>query len=161
MKRSELEIDGRYVGPGGRCYEVVDLMPGWRISGSGEWVEDLSTRTRHMPGKGETQYRSNLAVKAYLVSQPGTAEEARTRAAVDPRKLTGPWADYEREKTTEEVERLHAQRLLTLLRRNMRKYPGYTLGPTSEYDVSKDGRTVTIPLEDLSALMGVAFGGGS
>jgi hypothetical protein len=161
MKRSELEIDGRYVGPGGRCYEIVDLAPGWRISGSGEWAEDPSTRTRHMPGKGETQYRSNLAVKAYLIACPGEPEEVRTRAAVDPRKLTGPWADYEREKTSEEVERLHAQRLLTLLRRNMRSYPGYTPGPMTKYDVSKDGRTVTIPLEDLSGLMDVAFGGGS
>ncbi len=160
MRRSELEIDGRYVGPGGRCYEIVDLTPGWRISGSGEWAEDLSTRTRHMPKKGETQYRSNLAVKAYLVSRPGEAEEDRTRAAVDPRKLTGPWADYEREKTSEEVDRLHAQRVLTLTKRNLRNYPGYAPGPTSEYDVSKDGRTVTIPLKDLSALLDVAFGGG-
>lgn len=158
MKRSELEIGGRYVGPGGRCYEIVDLSPGWRISGSGEWVEDTSTRTRHMPGRGETRYRANLSLKAYLVSCPGEPEEARTRAAVDPRKLSGPWSDFERKETSQEVERLHAERLLTLLRRNLRKYPGHTPAPVNEYDVSKDGRSVTVPLNDLSALMDMAFG---
>lgn len=158
MKRDELEVGGRYVGPGDRCYEIVDLSPGWRISGSGEWAEDTSTRTRHMPGRGETRYRSNLSLKAYLVSHPGDPQEARTRAAVDPRKLSGPWADFERKETSEEVERLHAQRLMTLLRRNLRTYPGYSPAPTTSYEVSKDGKSVTVPLEDLSALMDVAFG---
>lgn len=157
MKRSELEIGGRYVGPGDRCYEIVDLSPGWRINGSGDWVEDTSTRTRHMPGRGETRYRANLALKAYLLSRPGESDETRTRAAVDPRKLSGPWADFERRATSEEVERLHAQRLLTLLRRNLRTYPGYTPSPVEKYEVSKDGRSVTVPLGDLSALMDVAF----
>jgi len=158
MKRSDLEVGGRYVGPGDRCYEIVDLSPGWRINGSGEWVEDTTTRTRHMPGKGETRYRANLSLKAYIVSSPGEDEESLTRAAVDPRKLSGPWADFERKETSEEVERLHAQRLLTLLRRNLRNYPGYTPAPGDGYDVSKDGRSVTLPLDDLSALMDVAFG---
>lgn len=159
MKRSELEIGGRYVGPGGRCYEVVDLTPGWRISGSGEWVEDTSTRTRHMPGRGETRYRANLSLKMHLVHNPGEPEEAKQKAAVDPRKLSGPWADFERQETSEEVERLHAQRLLTLLRRNLRTYPGYQPAPVRAYEVAKDGKSVTVPLADLSALMDVAFGG--
>jgi hypothetical protein len=157
MKRSELEIGGRYVGPGDKCYEIVDLSPGWRISGSGEWAEDTSTRTRHMPGRGETKYRANLSLKAYLVAAPGEAEEVLTRAAVDPRKLLGPWADFERQETSEEVERLHAQRLLTLLRRNLRTYPVYVPAPGDAYEVSKDGRSVTVPLKDLAALMDVAF----
>lgn len=159
MKRDELEIGERYAGPGGRCYEVVDLTPGWRISGSGEWVEDHSTRTRHMPGRGETHYRSNLALRVYLVTRPGEPEEALARAALDPRKLSGRWVDYAREQTSEEVERLHAERLITLLRRNLRSYPRYVPAPADAYDVSKDGHTVTIPVKDLSAVMDLAFGG--
>lgn len=153
MKRDELEIEGRYAGPGGRCYEIVDLTPGWRISGSGEWVKDDSTRTRHMPGRGDMPYRSNLAVKAYIVNG-----DERTPTAIDPRKLTEPWATFEQKKTSEELERVHTTRLLTLLRRNLRGYPGLTPAQPNAYQVSPDGRTVSLPTKDLSALMDMAFG---
>lgn len=152
MKRSELEIGGRYVGPGGRCYEIVDLSPGWRISGSGDWVRDDSTRTRHMPGRGETTYRANLAVKAKVIEG-----DDESKAVVDPRRLTGPWVEYERKKASEEAERVHTNRLVTLLRRNLRDYPGYEASPTDSYRISPDGQIVTIPMRDLSALMDLAF----
>jgi hypothetical protein len=154
MKRSELEIKGRYAGPEGRCYEIVDLSPGWRINRSGEWVEDNTTRTRHMPGRGEMPYRSNLAVKAYIVHEGGDLQ----RAVVDPRRLTEPWVEYELKKTADERERVHTNRLLTLLRRNLRTYPGYQPSPMSAYTVSPDGSSVTLPMADLSALMDIAFG---
>lgn len=154
MKRDELEIGSRYVGPEGRCYEVVDLSPGWRISNSGEWVEDFSIRTRHMPGRGEMHYRSNLALKAYLVLDDGELK----KAVVDPRRLTGPWVEYEQKRASEEVDRVHTNRLVTLMRRNLRGYPGYEPSPTNGYEVSSDGQTITLPMQDLSVLMDIAFG---
>lgn len=154
MRRDELESGGRYAGPGGRCYEIEDLTPGWRTNGAGEWVADTSTRTRHMPGRGETSYRANLALRAWIVTEDGS----RTRTAIDPRRLTGPWTEYEQKKTSEELEQVHTVRLLTLLRRNLRGYPGHKPAPQSAYIVSTDGRTVTLPSKDLSALMDLAFG---
>jgi hypothetical protein len=153
MKRSELEIGGRYAGPEGMCYEIVDLSPGWRINGAGDWVKDGTQRTRHMPGRGEVAYRANLAVKAYLVTEDGT----KIKAVVDPRKLSEPWGDHEFKKAAEERERIHTQRLLTLMRRNLRTYPGHRPSPASRYVVSSDGSTVTIPRQDLSALLDLAF----
>jgi hypothetical protein len=153
MKRSELEIGGRYAGPEGRCYEIVDLSPGWRINGSGEWAEDNTHRTRHMPGRGEVPYRSNLAVRAYIVSDDGT----KMKSVVDPRRLTEPWVEHELKKTAEERERLYTNRLVTLMRRNLRTYPGHQPSPTQSYAVSPDGSSVTIPMRDLSALLDLAF----
>jgi hypothetical protein len=153
MRRQSLEIKGRYAGPEGMCYEIVDLSPGWRINGSGEWVEDDTHRTRHMPGRGEVTYRSNLAVKAYLIQDDGS----RVKSVVDPRRLTEPWVEFEFKKTAEERERVHTNRLVTLMRRNLRTYPGYKPSPASAYGVSPDGRAVTIPMQDLSALLDLAF----
>jgi len=158
MRRDELEVGGRYAGPDGRCYEILDLSPGWRIDRSGEFVEDTSTRKRHMPGKGEVTYRSNLSLKAYAFDESG---QALGRSVIDPRKLLGPWAEYEQKKTSEELEQVHTARLLTLLRRNLRGYPGHKPAPQSAYVVSTDGRTVTLPAKDLSELMDLAFGGRS
>jgi hypothetical protein len=154
MRRDELEVGGRYAGPGSRCYEILDLTPGWRTNHAGEWVEDLSTRTRHMPGKGDVTYRSNLSLKAYAFDESG---QALGRCAVDPRKLTEPWAQHEQKRTTDELEQVHATRLLTLLRRNLRGYPGHKPEPQSAYTVSPDGRTVSLPAKDLSELMDMAF----
>lgn len=153
MKRSALEVGGRYAGPDGRCYEIVDLSPGWRINSSGDWVEDNTQRTRHMPGRGEVSYRSNLAVKAYIVWDDGS----KTPSVVDPRRLTEAWVEHEFKKTAEERERIHTSRLLTLMRRNLRTYPGHKPSPASHYSVAPDGSTVTIPMEDLSALLDLAF----
>lgn len=161
MKRNELEVNGRYAGSDGRCYEIVDLSPGWRISGSGEWVEDSSTKTRHMPGRGEMTYRSNLAVQAYVIRNPGTEDEYAVKATVDPRKLTEPWGEFVTRLREEEEERVHTNRLVTLLRRNLRNYPGHTPSPSDAYAVSSDGGSVTLPMKDLSALMAVAFSGQS
>jgi hypothetical protein len=157
MKRSDLIIGERYAGPGDRCYEIVDLSPGWRIDHLGQWAEDRTTRTRHMPGRGDVPYRSNLALKAYVVVD-GTPTEDWERVVVDPRKLTGPWNERERVLTEHETQRVHANRLLTLVRRNMRGYPGYQPGPMTAYQVSQDGLAVTLPVEDLSTLLDVAFG---
>lgn len=153
MKRSELEIGGRYAGPGGRCYEVVDLSPGWRVNGSGDWVEDNTHRTRHMPGRGEVPYRSNLAVKAYIVWDDGS----KTRSVVDPRRLTEQWVEFELKKTAHERERVHTNRLVTLMRRNLRTYSDHVPSPPNSYAVAEDGSTVTIPMGDLSALLALAF----
>jgi hypothetical protein len=135
----------------------VDLSPGWRINGSGEWVEDNTQRTRHMPGRGEVAYRSNLAVKAYLVAEDGS----KSKTVVDPRRLTEPWVEYELKKTAQEREQIHTNRLVTLMRRNLRTYPGHKPSPANAYSVAPDGSTVTIPMEDLSALLDLAFNGRS
>ncbi len=160
MKRSDLIVGERYAGPGDGCYEIVDLSPGWRIDSNGQWVEDLSTRSRHMPGRGDVDYRSNLAVKAYLLTDGTTAREPQ-RVAVDPRKLTGPWSERERILTDYETQRVHANRLLTLMRRNLRGYPGYRPGPMTDYQVAQDGSSVTLPVTDLAALLDMAFGNAS
>lgn len=153
MKRSELVVGERYAGPGDGCYEIVDLSPGWRIDSDGQWAEDRSMRTRHMPGRGDVPYLSNLALKAFLINK-GECQ----RAVVDPRKLTGPWSARERILTGYETQRVHANRLLTLMRRNLRKYPGYKPGPMIVYQVSQDGMSVTLPVSDLAALLDTAFG---
>jgi hypothetical protein len=158
MKRSDLTIGERYAGPGDRCYEIVDLSPGWRIDHLGQWVEDKTTNTRHMPGRGDVAYRSNLAVKAYLVLDTGLLGGERQRAVVDPRKLTGLWTARERVLTAHETRRVRANRILTLMRRNLRGYPGYKPAAMTEYQVSEDGLSATLPVEDLSVLMDVAFG---
>lgn len=158
MKREELEIGHRYEGPGGRCYEIVDLVPGWRIGSHGEWAEDLSMRTRHMPGRGEMSYRSCLAVKAYLVGDDGEM----TKAVIDPRKLLSSWVEFEAMRDIQEQSKVHAGRLVALLRRNLRgAYPGYRPAEKESYSVSSDGKAVTLPVQDLSALLDVAFGGAS
>lgn len=154
MRRDELEAGGRYAGPGGRCFEIEDLTPGWRTNGAGEWVEDTSTRTRHMPGRGDMHYRANLALRAWRIEPDGS----KHKAAIDPRRLTGAWTEYEQKKTSEELELVHATRLLTLLRRNLRGYPGHKPAPQTAYTVSPDGRTVSLPTKDLSELMDLAFG---
>lgn len=158
MKRSDLRIGERYAGPGDRCYEIVDLSPGWRIDHLGQWVEDTTTNTRHMPGKGDVPYRSNLAVKAHLLLDNGLLGGEQQRAVVDPRKLTGPWSSRERELTAHETKRVRANRIMTLMRRNLRGYPGYKPAPMTSYRVSQDGLSATLPVEDLSILMDVAFG---
>jgi hypothetical protein len=158
MKRSDLIVGERYAGPGDRCFEIVDLSPGWRIDHLGQWAEDGTTGTRHMPGRGDVSYRANLALKAYVLTD-GTPEENRERAVVDPRKLTGPWAERERVLTDNEARRVYANRLMALVRRNLRGYPTYKPGPMTAYQVSQDGLAVTLPVEDLSALLDTAFGG--
>jgi hypothetical protein len=156
MKRSDLIVGERYAGPGDGCYEIVDLSPGWRIDNQGQWVEDGTTSTRHMPGKGDVPYRSNLALRAHLLVD-GTPIGDRQRTVVDPRKLTGPWSEHESTRNTHETRRVHANRLMTLMRRNLRGYPGYKPGPMTAYQVSQDGLAVTLPVEDLSALVDMAF----
>lgn len=158
MKRSDLTVGERYAGPGDKCYEIVDLSPGWRVDHLGQWAEDKTTNTRHMPGRGDVPYRSNLALKAWLLIDDGTLAGDRKRTVVDPRKLTGPWSTRERQLTADEHKRVIANRLLTLMRRNLRGYPGYKPGPMSSYQVSQDGLSATLPVEDLSILMDVAFG---
>lgn len=158
MKRSDLTVGERYAGPGDRCYEIVDLSPGWRIDRSGQWAEDPTTRTRHMPGRGDVPYRANLDLKAYIVTD-GAPTGDLVPAVVDPRKLTGLWSLRERILTEYETRRVLANRLMTLMRRNLRGYPDYRPAPMIAYQVSTDGLTVTLPTEDLSALLDVAFGG--
>lgn len=159
MKRSDLIVGERYAGPGDRCYEIVDLSPGWRIDHVGQWVEDPTMRTRHMPRRGDVSYRSNLALKAYLLIDNGLLGGDRQRTVVDPRKLTGLWVTRERVLTAHEHRRVTANRFLTLMRRNLRGYSGYKPSPMTDYRVSQDGLSVTLPVEDLSALLDVAFGG--
>ena len=84
MKRTDLEPGVKYVGPGGRCYEVVDLSPGWRVV-AGEWVEDHSTHTRHVQKRGMVAYRSNVSIRALLWEEG----QRSSRTTVDPRQLTG------------------------------------------------------------------------
>lgn len=160
MKRSDLVVGERYAGPGDRCYEMTeDLSPGWRIDPRGQWVEDTTKRIRHMPGRGDVTYRANLAVKAWLLVDNGLLGGDRQRAVIDPRKLAGPWKDRERQLTANETRRVRANRVMALMRRNLRGYPGYKPGPMTDYQVSPDGLAVTLPVEDLSILMDVAFGG--
>lgn len=158
MRRSDLTVGERYAGPGDRCYEIVDLSPGWRIDRSGQWAQDTTTRTRHMPGRGSVSYRANLSVKAWELVDTGMLGGDRRAAVVDPRKLTGLWSDRERILTANEHRRVRATRLLTLMRRNLRNYPDYKPGPMKDYKVSPDGLSVTLPVRDLSALLDTAFG---
>jgi uncharacterized protein YjlB len=154
MKRSSLEVGGLYVGPGNKCYEIVDMSPGWRIDATGSWVNDPVTRTRHMPGKGNVPYRTNLAIKAYLHEQ-GDDGTTRREAVVDPRKLVGTWNDYQQEQKTSNKQRKEAESVINAARRVLRTQPGFKPSQASAYQTSQDGSFVTIPTGDLAVLAGV------
>lgn len=148
MRRSDLMDGGLYVGPGGRCYEIVDMTPGWRLDHSGSWVQDASTRTRHMPGRGNVPYRSNLAVRVYIHEDDGI----KRRAVIDPRKLTGTWEEFRAAQKEAERERRHADGVLLDVRRALRR-ADHRPGGKDQYQISSDGSSVTLPVEDLRTLV--------
>jgi hypothetical protein len=147
MKRSDLKDGGQYVGPGSKCYEIVDMTPGWRIDHSGAWVQDDSTRNRHMPGRGTVAYRSNLAVRVYVTEADGT----KRRTVIDPRKLSGPWADFQEAFEDQCQERKRADEVVKLARRALRE-GHHRPSASDQYVVRPDGQSVTIPIDDLRAL---------
>lgn len=158
MKRRDLTVGGRYAGPADRCYEIFDLSPGWLIDHDGQWVQDTSTRRRYMPGRGDVAYRANHAVRAWLLIDNGMLGGDRKAVVIDPRKLTGPWEERERVLSSYETSRVRSTRLMTLMRRNLRGQPGYKPDSPTSYQTSEDGLLVTIPTNDLSYLLDVAFG---
>jgi hypothetical protein len=151
MKRSALEIGGLYVGPGLKCYEIVDMSPGWRIDASGDWVEEPATRTRHMPGKGNVPYRTNLAIQVYI-HEVGS----RRKAVVDPRKLSGTWEEFQRDSKDCNRQRKHAEAVMKTARQVIRTRPGFRPSSAGLYRTTDDGSMVTLPTEDLAALTGIA-----
>jgi hypothetical protein len=154
MRRNELKAGGLYVGPGDKCYEIFDLSPGWRVGPTGEWIEDSATRTRHMPGKGNVSYRTNLAIRVLLhEDQP---DGSSTRAAViDPRKLTKTWAEHMEEVESSQSQLAEAQTVVRTARQVLRNSSGYRPG---SYVLSPDGHTVTLPTEDLAVLARIRQG---
>lgn len=153
MKRSDLKDGGQYVGPGNQCYEIVDMSPGWCVGYSGEWVEDTSLRTRHMPGRGTVPYRSNLAIRVYIVEPDGT----RRPSVIDPRKLSGPWEEFQEAFEEEKLQRAHAQDVVRSVRHSLR-HAHHRPSPADEYSVRSDGQSVTLPVKDLKALAAIIDG---
>lgn len=151
MKRSDLKDGGQYVGPGSKCYEIVDMTPGWRIDHSGSWVQDDSTRTRHMPGKGTVSYRSNLAVRVLVTEADGT----KRKTVIDPRKLSGPWSDFQEVFEDQCKERKRAEEVVKLARRTLRN-GHHRPSASDQYSVQADGQSVTIPIDDLDALVALS-----
>lgn len=151
MRRSDLEGGGRYVGPGGKCYEIVDMTPGWRVDHTGQWVEDTSTRTRHMPGKGTVPYRSNLAVRVYVYEDDGEQH----KGVIDPRKLSGHWEEFVEVFQQQQEELKEAEEVAKGVRRALRE-SHHRPSATDAYQVRQDGAAVTVPIEDLRALVALA-----
>jgi hypothetical protein len=152
MRRNELKAGGLYVGPGDKCYEIVDLSPGWRIGSAGEWVKDSATRTRHMPGKGNVSYRTNLAIRVILHDAGG---DELSNAVIDPRKLTKTWEEHLKDVESSENQFAEAETVVRTARQVLRNNSGFRPGT---YVLSADGHTVTLPTEDLAALAGVRQG---
>lgn len=148
MRRSDLKDGGRYVGPGNKCYEIVDMTPGWRVDPTGQWVEDTSTRQRHMPGRGTVPYRSNLAVRVYVTEDDGEQH----RAVIDPRKLSGHWEEFLEVHRQHLEEQKEAEAVAKGVRRILRE-GHHRPSATDAYQVAQDGTSITVPLEDLRALV--------
>lgn len=150
MRREDLETGGLYLGPEGKCYEVVDLAPGWKVNARGEWVPDNTTRTRYI-GNRRSAYRTNLFLKAVLHEG-----ELRTNTVVDPRTLRSPWTDYVNEQELASRRDLRAQVVRKSLVAVLRTHPAYGFRPASSYTVSKSGASMTLPTDDVLLLLELA-----
>lgn len=153
MRRSDLEAGGLYAGSDGKCYEIVDMTSGWRVE-SGKWIEDQGIRNRYMPGRGEVPYRTNLAIRAWIHEVGDDGKMHRHHAVVDPRHLIAPWDEYEEAKGESEKLRKQAEFVIKAARRALRQQPDFRPSAASAYRSSADGKSVTIPTEDLAVLAG-------
>lgn len=88
MRRDQLEPGALYLGSDKKCYEVIDLEPGWRIGFDLDWIRDDSTRQRTMHGK-KVSFRKNNAVRAIVHVGP----TQQVKAVVLPSRLLRLWDD--------------------------------------------------------------------
>lgn len=145
MRRSELEVGKRYLGPSNQCYEIYDLSPGWREF-AGVWIEDSSTRYRTVNGH-KVAFRKNNALRAFL-HQGGVA----VPTVITPNRLVRTWDSYETYRTNNvELEKI-AKVTLTSLSKIVNSQ-GYKPG---HYEILEGGEHVTIPLDDLRILVAFA-----
>jgi hypothetical protein len=127
------------------------MTPGWRVDHTGQWVEDTSTRQRHMPGKGTVPYRSNLAVRVYVTEDDGEQH----RGVIDPRKLSGRWEEFLEVFQQRQQELKDAEEVAKGVRKALRE-AHHRPQATDAYQVQPGGSAVTVPIEDLRALVGLA-----
>ena len=128
MRRDEVKVGERYLGPGGKCYQIIDGEPGWRIGFDGEWVKDDSVRFRTTKGK-KVAFRSNHALKSLIID--GDEEKP---AVITPNRLVCRW--------DRRIEEEIRQADLTDLE-------------CPPYEVLEDGR-IALTLEDLESILAIA-----
>lgn len=151
MRREDLRTGGMYVGPEDKCYEVLDLQPGWKIDAHGEFVPDPSTRSRFTKA-GSSKYRTNQFLKAQVHEPNG---ELR-RTVVDPRRLVGPWEAYVNEQANARRKEQSARVVVRSLTALLAQHEGYIPREAGAYHLSKSGGVVTMPTEDLWLLIQMA-----
>ena len=142
MRRDQLEVGVKYRGVDDKCYEIVDLTPGWRIGYTQDWVKDDSTRLRVRNGH-TIAFRNNNALRALV------GEE---KVVVTPQRLLQPWETYEWSLDAQLVLETDALEVIASLRAWF-KSMGH---PVGEYHVGENKRSVLVPTTDLKILLALA-----
>lgn len=143
MRRDELEVGGKYLGPQKRCYEILDLEPGWRIGHDWDWIRDGGTRHRTRNG-AKVPFRSNHALKAYNWS-----DDPPTKAVITPNRLLMPWDKYLEQQARVDAQEEEVREILMEFARVVAAN-GHRPG---NYEISADCRSVIIPVADLRAAL--------
>lgn len=146
MRRDQLEVGVKYRGVDDKCYEIVDLTPGWRIGYTQDWVKDDSTRLRVRNGH-TIAFRNNNALRALMWD----GEEC-VKAVVTPQRLLQPWEKYEWAQDVARVLEEDASQVIDGLRAWF-KSMGH---PAGEYHVGENKRSVLVPTTDLKILLSLA-----
>ena len=144
MRRDELEVGKKYLGPYKRCYEILDLEPGWRIGFDQDWLKDSSTRQRTLSGNKKVPFRKNNALRAFIWEN-----DQPTKAVITPNRLLMSWEKHmEHQQRLEDQEGLVREVLMEFAR--VVAANGHRPG---SYEISADCRSVVIPVTDLKAAL--------
>lgn len=143
MRRDQIEVGVKYLGSDKRCYEIVDLTPGWRIGFDLDWVRDDSTRQRTTNGK-KVSFRKNNALRTLVWD-----DSESSKAVILPSRLLRKW--NQAEKTREQAQLDHAQAVLKEAARlaNWAR-PSKRM---ADHSVVEGGRSLKMTTEDFVTLL--------
>lgn len=146
MRRDQLEVGVRYRSVDDKCYEIVDLTPGWRIGFTEDWVRDDSTRLRVRNGH-TIAFRNNNALRAFVWDG-----ETATKAVITAQRLLQRWDLYTRMQDAYAEVSEEGQKALDTMAAIV-KGSGYTPG---SYSLHENRVSAVVPLADLKVLLAFA-----
>lgn len=146
MRRDQLEVGVRYRSVDDKCYEIVDLTPGWRIGFTEDWVKDDSTRLRVRNGH-TIAFRNNNALRALLWDG-----ETATKAVITAQRLLQRWDLYTRMQDAYAEVSEEGQKALDAMTALVRQM-GYAAGA---YSLHENRVSAVVPLADLRILLSLA-----